>query len=146
MDTPPWANITDPEERARVAARAWADADARVKAARAARDAAALHLLRNEGRKPVEIYRPARLSRRLFQPIAASCKGRAPVVEDAERVLVDQGEAFWYAKAAAAEAAHARTAACQEMLSAGRTNAEVARASGLSTARVTQIKKDLVPV
>lgn len=131
-----------PEQQAQAAAEAWKAADARVRYARQRRDAAALHLLRNEGRKPVEVYRPANLSRRLFQPIAASCKGPAPVVENAEADLERYGQEFWLAKGDAEAAAAARTRACRAMLTAGYRNADVARAAGLSTARVTQISKD----
>lgn len=132
-----------PEQQAQAAAEAWKVADARVKYARQRRDAAALHLLRNVGRKPVEVYRPARLSRRLFQPIAASCKGPAPVVENPDADLEQYGAEFWAAKADAERAAAARTRACQAMLAAGYRNADVARAANLSTARVTQISKDV---
>lgn len=134
--------ITDPEQRGRAAAEAWAGAAERLADARARRDAAALHLLRNEGWKPVDVYRLAGLSRRLFGPIAASLKGPpAPVVEDAETVLKEQGKRFWVEKALTREYATLRTEAGREMLAKGRPNVEVARVLSLSTARVTQIRR-----
>lgn len=135
--------IADPEQRARAAARAWALADAAVSQARAQRDAACLHLLRNEGWKPIQVYTLAGLSRRLFGPIAASRKGPAPVVEDAEKIAKRAGKRFWEQKARLDEVAAIRAAAGHEMLAAARSNADVARATNLSTARITQMRKGL---
>jgi hypothetical protein len=135
--------IEDAEERAREAYVLWRKADLALSRARRRRDAACLHLLRNEGWQPVRIYRLAGISRRLFQPIAASAPigTVVPVVSRAEHVVEREGKRFWEAKAELAKVARVRREAARQMLAEGRRNVEVHEASGLSTAWVTAASK-----
>jgi DNA-binding NarL/FixJ family response regulator len=135
--------IKDPAKRAQSAAALLADVQPRIEQTRAARDAACLHLLRNEGRQPVQVYRLAHLSRRLFGPIAATIPAGqpAPEVADAEIVAAEMGEAFWRLKRDEGALTEIRGEAVQTMLAEGLSNVEVARAANLSTARIAQIRR-----
>jgi hypothetical protein len=135
--------IKDPARRAEAAAALLADVQTSIEQTRAARDAACLHLLRNQGWAPVQVYRLAGLSRRLFGPIAATIpQGQpAPEVADAEVVAEEMGEAFWRLKRDEGSLIEIRGEAVQTMLAEGRSNVEVARAANLSTARIAQIRR-----
>ena len=138
------AAIADPSERARAARVLFEDADRALTDTRRRRDDACLHLLRNEGWKPVRIYRLASLSRRLFGPIAATVPIGHPArkVKRAEEVAEVEGKRFWEAKAYLAEVAEVRRQAARDMLAAGARNVDVHNASGLSTGWVTQASKE----
>ncbi len=133
-----------PEKRAASAARAVARAEQKVAAAREERDAAAHHLLRNEGWPPVRVYSLIGMSRGLFARMIAAREQRSadvPAVQNPERVAKRAAAAFVKAKAAEETARRERSEAVEEMLARGDSNADVARASGLTTARITQVRQ-----
>jgi hypothetical protein len=137
--------IKDPMERVKAAATLVEDAQRRGDEARRQRDMYALHLDKVLGWRPVDIVRQVQVSRSLYVRI----RDRYPTVL-VEKAKSLTGDVPALAKAAGAEAVkwdriaaegiEIRDAAIEEAINGGIRNAEVARATGLSTARIAQIR------
>lgn len=134
--------MKDPVKRASVSAEMLAAVHSETDETRAARDAACLYLLRNKGWQPVQVYRLASLSRRLFGPIAGRIRAgeKAPFVKDAPAVAEAAGQAFWTLKRRGDELTEIRIGAIEQLLAQGWSNAAIARTAGVSGARVAQIR------
>jgi hypothetical protein len=133
-----------PEKRAAAAAKRIAVLTPKVESSRAERNAAAAHLLRNEKRQPVQVYTLIGMSRGLFARMIDEHfpEGKpVPKVADAEKVAKRAAAAFTKAKAALEEQRRIRTEAVEQMLARGDSNADVARASRLTSARIAQVRK-----
>jgi hypothetical protein len=137
----------DPAKRAQGAAKIGRQAQDRADAARLERDRAAVSLYKHYGWEPVEVYRALDVSRSLFVRI---CERVGPVqkVPNAEQVMNRAARTVARNEALVEEARVVRDEAATGMLHGkyrkpgGETfrNAEVAKCTKLSTARIAQLR------
>lgn len=143
------------EKRVRDNSKRVRDLDAKIRRARAARDAAVVSLHFHDGWAPVKCYRLIGVSRGLFVRMTTRAKNAAEStgvglarVEKAEQVAKRAARDLARYEAARDYARDARDADADAMLN-GRAltpdgtvyrNAELARLTGLTTARVAQLR------
>jgi len=132
--------IKDPLLRATRAAEIVHDAQERAEATRNARDLAALHLERVQHWRPVDIVDLIGVSRGLFVRIRQRGPAHLPVIDNAEDVARTMGEETIKWDTLAKQAGLVRDNAIYEARQAGISNADLHRATGLTTARIAQLK------
>lgn len=142
--------IKDPLKRAAAAAKVNRAAQERADTARWGRDCAAVSLHKHYHWEPVDIYRALDVSRSLFVRICERVKAEGPVrkIPDAERVMTRTAATVARNEALVEESRLVRDEAVMGMLNGryrkpgGGTyrNAEVAKATSLTTARVAQLR------
>lgn len=143
--------LPDPDKRAAQAARINRQAQERADEARVIRDRAAVSLHLHYDWKPVEVYRALGVSRSLFVRMIERVTDDGPLkrVPDAERVMKRAAKTVERNEALVEESREVRDEAAEGMLNGryrkpgGGTyrNAEVARLTHLTTARVAQLRK-----
>jgi hypothetical protein len=140
--------IKDPGKRATQAAKIIRAARARADEARQERDAAAMSLHRHYNWGPVDVYRAIGVSRSAFVDIAERV-GRIGKISNAEQVMSRAAATVARNETLANEAREVRDEAATGMLN-GRyrkpgggayRNSEVAKCTGLTTARVAQLRQ-----
>lgn len=141
------AALRDPEVRARRAADAAREAVVLADEARQIRDAYAMTLVRRHGARPVDVQTRMRIARNAYVRL----RRRFPDSEVPDVNLDDAWHALEVATdrvekmtARAERAREIRDAAAQEMVNAGRRPVDVVKATGLTSARVAQMR--LAPV
>lgn len=133
------SKIEDLAKRARDAARIAKSAQVKADLHRPTRDAAALAMLR-AGAQPVEVYRLIGVSRGLFVRMARRpLTSNPPVFADPKATAAASAKECAKWDRLAEQARAVRDQAAYAMKDAGRTNADVARATGLTTARVAKL-------
>lgn len=140
--------IEDPAKRARAAARIVRDAEAKANEARYERDMAAVILHLREGWKPVEVYRALGVSRGLFVRMVQRAPADLPPMADPDKAMRKAARTVERLDTTCEEAREVRDEAAAGML-AGKyrkpdgtlyRNADVARLTGLTTARIAQLR------
>jgi hypothetical protein len=137
--------IKDPLDRLKAAAILVDEAQAKGQDARRTRDMAALHLDKVLGWRPTEIVAQIHVSRSLYVRIrdryaAVLVEHAKNMTGDVPKIAAASGAAAIKWDAIAKEGIEIRDEAIAEAIAAGVRNADIARATGLSTARIAQIR------
>lgn len=142
--------LPDPAKRAQASARLNRAAQERADTARVERDRAAVSLHLHYGWKPVQVYRALDVSRSLFVRMCERVTADGPLrrVPDAEKVMRRAAATVARNDAIVEESREVRDEAAIGMLSGfyrkpdggAYRNAEVADLTGLTTARVAQLR------
>lgn len=143
--------LPDPAERAKEASKINHAAQERADAARVERDRAAVSLHLHYGWKPVQVYRTLDVCRTSFVLMVGRVapSGRLPKVPDAEQVMKRAAATVARNEALVGESREVRDEAVTRMLNgkyrqpdgSPYRNADVHRLTGLTTARVAQLRK-----
>jgi hypothetical protein len=143
-------NIADPMKRVTEAATLVREAEAKVEQARALRDMATVVAHLDQGVPPVRLYRDVlNVSRGLFNRMIQRAPSERPEIENAERVAAKAAKDVRKYKVIVEDAREIRDVTALMLMSgedeAGNpaapvSNADIARATKLTTARVAQMR------
>lgn len=143
------AKIADPMKRAAAAATLVRDADNAAVDARATRDMATIVAHLDQGATPVTLYRALGISRGLFNRMVQRAPQQRPPIEDALAVATQAAKEVRKYERISAEARAIRDETALSLMNGRDTagnqvkmhsNADIARATGLTTARIAQIR------
>lgn len=140
--------IADPDRRIKAANRLVEEASAAADASRTERDVAATYLYRRGGWRQVDVMQEMGVSRALFNRMMKRAPAPLPEIADPIKSLRAASRRCARYDAIAVEARALRDAMMQAMLEGGevdgvamprRSNSQIAKVTGLSTARVSQM-------
>lgn len=144
--------LDDPIERVKAAAELVRKAEERADNARSMRDMAAVVAHLDDGVSPVTMYRDVlKCSRGLFVRIIQRAPSKRPKVEDAVEVARESARAVKRNETVAEEARIVRDETALLLMNGGKdpltrrkvvpvSNAHIARVTGLTTARIAQVR------
>lgn len=136
-------SLSDVEERAREAAKIVKAAEYKAKLERTKRDIAAVVLVKRDDELPIRVAELIGVSRGLmFRMFDHMEEADLPEIDDPRKTAEKAGKAVQKWDAQAEEAREIRDEAIMAMLGSPRwRNADVARITGLTTARIAQMRQ-----